>query len=129
MITYSATRSLPSDRTFSCHYRPTSQATFKWCFAGVAKVARFIFTRLISYCKFRCIFFGHQIDVNIIRAATCDFQQCGILTSVDSCDPVLPHFKLRNSKCCLVSSTTVIDFSSDLQRLRSDYAQADLRLC
>ena len=37
-------------------------------------------------------------------AATCDFQQCGILTSVDSDEPVKPHFKLRNSKFCLVSS-------------------------
>ena len=31
-------------------------------------------------------------------AATCDFQQCGILTSVDSEEPLQPHFKLRNSK-------------------------------
>ena len=30
-------------------------------------------------------------------AATCDFQQCGILTSVDSDEPVQPPFKLRNS--------------------------------
>ena len=26
---------------------------------------------------------------------TCDFQQCGILTSVDSDEPVQPPFKLR----------------------------------
>ena len=31
-------------------------------------------------------------------AATCDFQKCGILTSVDSDEPVQPHFKLRRSK-------------------------------
>ena len=31
-------------------------------------------------------------------ATTCDFQQCGILTSVDSDKPVQPAFKLRNSK-------------------------------
>ena len=37
-------------------------------------------------------------------AATCDFQQCGILTSVDSDEPVQPPFKLRNSKWCSVSS-------------------------
>ena len=30
-------------------------------------------------------------------AATCDFQQCGILTSVDSEEPVQPPAKLRNS--------------------------------
>ena len=26
---------------------------------------------------------------------TCDFQQCGILTSVDSDEPVQPRFKLK----------------------------------
>ena len=31
-------------------------------------------------------------------AMTCDFQQCGILTSVDSDEPWQPPFKLRNSK-------------------------------
>ena len=29
---------------------------------------------------------------------TCDFQQCGILTSVDSDEPVQSPFKRRNSK-------------------------------
>ena len=38
-----------------------------------------------------------KIKNNII-AVTCDFQQCGILTSVDSDEPVQPPFKLRNSK-------------------------------
>ena len=33
-----------------------------------------------------------------IWAVTRDFQQCGILTSVDSDQPVQPHFKLLNSK-------------------------------
>ena len=32
-----------------------------------------------------------------IIAAICDFQQCGILTSVDSDKSVQPTFKLRNS--------------------------------
>ena len=73
----------------------------------------------------------NYISRNNIWAVTCDFQQCGILTSMDSDDPVQPPFKLRNSKWDLVSSLTVIDNSSDLQRLWSDcaYAQADLRLC
>ena len=31
-------------------------------------------------------------------AVTCDFQQCGILTSVDSDEPLQTPFKLRNSK-------------------------------
>ena len=33
-----------------------------------------------------------------ILAVTCDFHQCGILTSVDSDEPVWHPFKLRNSK-------------------------------
>ena len=58
--------------------------------------------------------------------------QCGILTSVVSDEPaVQPPFKLTNSKRCSVSSLTLIEYSSDLQRLWSDcsYAQADLRRC
>ena len=44
---------------------------------------------------------------------TCDFQLCGILTSVDSGEPLQPPFKLRNFKWCSVSSLTVIEYSSD----------------
>ena len=53
-------------------------------------------------------------------AAACDFQQCGILTYLDSDKPVQPPFKHRTSKCYLVSSLTVIEYSHDLQRLWSD---------
>ena len=62
---------------------------------------------------------------------TCDFQQCGILTSVDSGEPVQPPFKLRNSKWCSVSILTVVEYSSDLKRLWSNcaYAQAGLSHC
>ena len=42
-------------------------------------------------------------------AVTCDFQQCGILTCVDSDEPVQPPVKLRNSKWCSVSSLTFIE--------------------
>ena len=49
----------------------------------------------------------------IVDAPTCDFQQCGILTSVDSDMPVQPPFKLRNAKWCSVSSQTVIEYSSN----------------
>ena len=68
--------------------------------------------------------------VGIIWAMTCDFQQCGILTSVDSHKPVQPPFKRRNTKWCSVSSLTLIEYSGDKQRLWSDcaYVQADLRL-
>ena len=64
-------------------------------------------------------------------ATTCDFQQCGILTSVDSDQPVQHAFMVRSSKWCSVSSLTIIECSCDQQRLWSDcvYAQADLRLC
>ena len=60
-----------------------------------------------------------------------DFQQCVILTSVDSYEPVQTPFKLRNSKWRSVSSLTIIEYSSHKQRLWSDcaYAQAGLRLC
>ena len=34
----------------------------------------------------------------ILWASAWDFQQCGILTCVDSEKPLQPHFKLRNSK-------------------------------
>ena len=66
-----------------------------------------------------------------IWAVTCDFQQCGILTSVDSGKYVQPPFKLRNSKCCSAGSWTFIEYSSDLQRLWSDcaYAQNGLNFC
>ena len=43
-------------------------------------------------------------------AATCNFKQCGVLTSVDSDEPVQPHVKLRKSKWCSVSSLTLIEY-------------------
>ena len=43
------------------------------------------------------------------RAETCDFQQFGILTNVDSDEPLQPPVKLRNSKRCSVSSLTIIE--------------------
>ena len=42
-----------------------------------------------------------------------DFQQCGILTSVDLDQPVQPPFKFRNSKLRSVSSLILIEYSSD----------------
>ena len=54
-----------------------------------------------------------MVKNNIIRAVTCDFIQCSILTSVDSDEPVQLPVKLRNSKQCSVSSLTVIEYSSD----------------
>ena len=57
-------------------------------------------------------------------AKTRDFQQCDILKSVDSDEPVQPPFKLRNSKWCSLSSLTLIEYSNDKQRLWSDCAYA-----
>ena len=52
---------------------------------------------------------------------TCDFQQCGILTNVDSDETEQPPFKLRNFKLCSVSSLIYILFkrlAKSLIRLR-----------
>ena len=43
-------------------------------------------------------------------AVTCDFQQCGILTSPGSDVAVQPPFRLRNSKWCSISSLTSIEY-------------------
>ena len=56
-------------------------------------------------------------DLFLFLAVTHDFQQCGILTSIDSDAPVQLPFKLRNSKRCSVSSLTLMEYSSDKQRL------------
>ena len=47
---------------------------------------------------------------HMIQAVACDFQQCGILTSVDSDEPVQPPFKLKNLKWCSVGSLTLLGF-------------------
>ena len=43
--------------------------------------------KLLSWTKFEAL-----------EDMPCDFQQCGILTSVDPDEHVLPPFKLKNSK-------------------------------
>ena len=49
-----------------------------------------------------CHRFGDSVPRNYnnhkIYESRRDFQQCGVLTSVDSEEPVQPPFKLRNSK-------------------------------
>ena len=52
---------------------------------------------------------------------SCDFQQCGILTSVGSEEPVQPPFKLRNSN----DVHSVANGNSIFKRL----AKALIRLC
>ena len=63
-----------------------------------------------------CLNVGEEckpVESTSIWAVICDFQECGILTSVDSDEPVQPPFKLRHSKWCSVSSLTLIEYSSD----------------
>ena len=60
------------------------------------------------------VFFEYQQHMS---RETRDFQQCDILTSVDSDEPVQPPLKVRSSKRCSVSSLTLIKYSSDKQRL------------
>ena len=71
------------------------------------------------------------VDWNRNWAVACDFQQCGLLTFVDSDEPVHPPFKLRNFEWGSVSSLTVIEYWRDQQRLWSvcAYVQAGLSLC
>ena len=71
------------------------------------------------------------IDWFQVSLHSCEFKQCGILTCVDSDEPVQRPFKIRNSKISSVSSLTLIEYSSYKQKLRSDcaYAQAGLNLC
>ena len=87
--------------------------------------------RQLSETKIKLYCANQSFSEKDIWAAACDFQQVGILTSVDSDEPPQPPIKLRNSKWCSVSSLTIIEYSSDWQRLWSDcaYAQADLGLC
>ena len=67
-------------------------------------------------CSIHIIFF----DI-YIWAVTCDFQLCGILTSVDSDVPVQPPFKLKTSKWCSLSSF-------DTHRIFKGLAKALIRL-
>ena len=84
-----------------------------WATAGPAKGKRQVPTdRLKLYARAVIESEAWPTDVQLNEehplfenwAATWVFQQCGILTSVDSEEPVQPPFSLRNSKWCSVSS-------------------------
>ena len=45
-----------------------------------------------------CIDYNVACSIAVLCDNHIDFQQCDILTSVDSEEPVQPPFKLRNSK-------------------------------
>ena len=68
----------------------------------------------------------HQMSRDMIFPTMRHFDKCKLRRAC-----VQPFFKLRNTKCCFVSSIIVIECSSGLQSLWSDcaYAQADMRLC
>ena len=61
--------------------------------------------------------FTTNIVCSLISTCTLVANINGILTSVDSDEPMQPPFKLRNSICCSVSSLKLIEYSSDKQRL------------
>ena len=70
-----------------------------------------------AVCWLGSILWGQTYVERKKRAVACDFQQCGFLTCVDSDEPLQPAFKLRNSKLCSFNSLTIIEYSSDWQRL------------
>ena len=75
-----------------------------------------LYMSLIHFKKFGIINFLFNDHINDIKwAATCDFQQYGILTSVDSDEHLQPPLQIRNSKRCSVSSLTLIEYSSSDQ--------------
>ena len=51
-------------------------------------------------------------------AAKRAFQQCGILTSVDSDEPLQPHIKLRNSKWCSQNIQAISKGTDQTARMR-----------
>ena len=53
----------------------------------------------------------------VIGAATCDFQQCDLLTSVDLNEPVQPILSLETPNDIQCCSLTLVEYSSDKQRL------------
>ena len=69
-----------------------------------------LYRRMLSPTHRFIIIFESKIEIIVLStclniwAETWDFQQCGILTWIDSGEPVPPPFELRNSKCCSVSS-------------------------
>ena len=106
----------------TCIKLPFSINTFFFSFSDGFTVISYAYKNLnfwsVSiYKPTFCMQAAKALESLHICALTCDFQQCGIFTSVDSGEPVLPPVKLRNSKCCSVSSLTLIEYSSDKQRL------------
>ena len=75
----------PSDDKLVLHFKP-------W----YSRMSPLSLLLLLRNFNFNCPIIYHNLGH--IGATTCDFQQCGILTSVDLDEPVQPPFRLRNSK-------------------------------
>ena len=105
---------------------PTKKSDFKViCFCGiyllylsVLFVYNLVLSRAWLYTETSKTIQNHQVANMILPvskykwAMTCDFQQCGILTSVNLDKPVQLPFKLKNSKSCSVSGVTLVKYSS-----------------
>ena len=80
---------------------------------------RQVFSQQSTY-GFECYLFpkgkNHRIFSlpNTIWSSAWDFQQCDILTCVDSDEPLQPPFKLRNSKWCSVHSFGFVKYVLNL---------------
>ena len=93
--------------TSLCSVATSRQRVCDWLLTGY----RFTWTIKSQTCPWS---YNERPPTTTCKWATiCDFQQWGILTSVDSEEPVQSPFKLRNSKWCSVSSLTVIEYSSN----------------
>ena len=53
---------------------------------------------LSIYLLLYCVYASSKGSDSVVEAATFDFQQCGILTSVDSDEPVQPQVSARAPK-------------------------------
>ena len=67
-----------------------------------------------------CIMVQRVAEWHNWAVVTCDFQQCGILTNVDTLELVQSPVRLRNSKWYSFSSLTVIEYSLKATSKSSD---------
>ena len=110
-----------------CFYKISSRSTRSEC---VKQFVHFVGTDLGPSClRHQKSLLAGQDKKLLIWAATFDFQQCSILTSIDSDKLVQPPFKLWNSKWCSVSSLSVKEYSIIQLWSECAYGQADPRLC
>ena len=70
-----------------------------WKFLAMAQFLIILYIRYtyLKHCWFPTPCWYGEVNCDV-HLSPCDFQQCGILTCVDSDEPTQPSFKLRNSK-------------------------------